>query len=280
MDVLLDAGSLLAAFSWDPQLRGFLIFLTSLVILPGSVYLLLGTNLGARVGFMVALAGLFGWMTVMGIVWSVFGIGLKGEAPHWVPLEVVTGQLKEQSTVDALDDFPTQAAAFADPGRGEWRELHPGDKVLADAQAAADAVLAASASSGGGHGEASGPEIDRKRLPSPFKKATDYVPVGGFEKGGDNELFTIGRHKFFFRHSPHFAIVQVKPAEEQPEGSTAAAEADESEPTTSVVMIRNLGNLRQKSAILALVSGLIFAVVCWSLHERDKEIIRARSGKD
>ena len=35
-------------------------------VLCGSVYLLLGTNLGARLGFLVALAGLFGWLTLLG----------------------------------------------------------------------------------------------------------------------------------------------------------------------------------------------------------------------
>ena len=39
-----------------------------IVVLCGSVYLLLGTNLGARLGFLVAMAGLFGWLTLLGSV--------------------------------------------------------------------------------------------------------------------------------------------------------------------------------------------------------------------
>ena len=35
-------------------------------------------NLGARVGFLVAVAGLFGWMTIMSIIWTVYGIGFTG----------------------------------------------------------------------------------------------------------------------------------------------------------------------------------------------------------
>ena len=59
---------LLAALAWDPQIRGALIVVTAFVILPGSVYLLLATNTGAKLGFLLAAAGFFGWMAVMGWV--------------------------------------------------------------------------------------------------------------------------------------------------------------------------------------------------------------------
>ena len=42
----------------------------------GSVYLILGTNIGARLGFLVALCGLAGWMALMGGIWWIY-IGLK-----------------------------------------------------------------------------------------------------------------------------------------------------------------------------------------------------------
>jgi hypothetical protein len=55
----------------------------------------------------------------------------------------------------------------------------------------------------------------------------------GYETGGDNELFTIGKHKFYFRHSPHWAVVQVQPAKEV-EGEVIKPEPDPSKPTTTV----------------------------------------------
>ena len=51
------------------------------VILCGSVFLLLATNTGVRLGFLLALTGLFGWMTIMGITWSMYGIGVQGAGP-------------------------------------------------------------------------------------------------------------------------------------------------------------------------------------------------------
>ena len=57
---------LIAGIAWDPQLRGILAVLVGVVVLMGSVYLLLGTNLGTRLGFLVAVTALFGWLHAHG----------------------------------------------------------------------------------------------------------------------------------------------------------------------------------------------------------------------
>ena len=80
----------LAGIAWDPQLRGFLAVAVGVIVLPGSVYLLLSTNIGARLGFLLAASAVFGWLTIMGGVWWTYGtIGMLGEAPHWEVIEVV-----------------------------------------------------------------------------------------------------------------------------------------------------------------------------------------------
>ena len=63
--------SFLLSVSWQPELRGISVVIIGTVVLMGSTYLLLGTNLGARLGFMVAMAGLSGWMMSMGIIWAL-----------------------------------------------------------------------------------------------------------------------------------------------------------------------------------------------------------------
>ena len=54
----------LAGIAWDPQIRGILSVLVGVVVLMGSVYLLLATNVASRLGFLLALAAIFGWMTI------------------------------------------------------------------------------------------------------------------------------------------------------------------------------------------------------------------------
>ena len=79
--------STLLAISWEPEIRGVIVVLIGVVTLMGSVYLILGTNVGARLGLLIALAGLFGWMATMGAIWWTYGIGLKGREPTWLPAE-------------------------------------------------------------------------------------------------------------------------------------------------------------------------------------------------
>jgi hypothetical protein len=254
---------LLAALQWDPHIRGAVIVLTAILILPGSVYLLLATNTGARLGFLLAVAGLSGWMFLMSIVWMVFGIGLKGRPNSWVTQEIITGNVS-QSTVEPMAEFPEG-----------WTELKAGDKGLADIQAATDQALAPSEIvAHSAHGTASTPK--EPEFPPPFKLTTDYVFQRGYEVGGDNELFTIGKHKFYFRHSPHYAVATVQPTiKPTPEG--AKPQLDTSKPPVTVVMLRDLGSKRVPPFVMALASGTIFLVTCYALHQRDKEIMRQRA---
>ena len=90
--------SSLLAISWEPELRGVLTVIIAVVVFCGSIYLILATNLGARLGFLVAFTGLAGWMMLMGIIWMIYGIGLKGPEPSW---EAVPGRTVLQDT-DAL----------------------------------------------------------------------------------------------------------------------------------------------------------------------------------
>lgn len=251
---------LLAALTWDPQIRGAAIVLAGIVMLPGSVYLLLATNMGAKLGFVLALTGLAGWMTVMGAVWMVFGIGLKGPSPEWKVQEAFEGPVS-QSLLPVVDGFPSG-----------WTELVVGDAELADAQAKADELLAPSAAPVGAHGaaEAKEPSAAEERFDSPFSSTSDYVLLHGYKHGGENYFFSL-------RHRPHYVMIQVKPAlfEESPAGFKA--QPDLTAETTTVVMIRDLGHLRLPPFLVMFTSGIIFGVCCWNLHARDKEIMKAKA---
>lgn len=279
--------TLVAALSWDPQIRGALIVLTSFVILPGSVYLLLATNTGAKLGFLLAAAGLTGWMAVMGWIWVVYGIGIKGAAPAWHPEEVVTGEIAREATLEATEGFPAK-----------WRTLPQGDPVLGDATAAADAVLAPSEGGDAAHG--GGEEANS--IDPVFEGLDDYVLVGGYAKGGENfwipggglsspsEVGNPGKNPFAKLvnrlqrgpfHAPHYAVIQVRPVIEQAPATGGAAPPrpvpDLTKPVTSVVMVRDLGSLRFPSLMVAISMSIVFALVANALHRRDKQVMAARA---
>ncbi len=80
---MLSAIEIIAGLGWDPEIRGLLTVALASAVLGGSVWLLLVTNTGTRLGSLIALAGFWGWMFVMGIFWWIYGIGWTGNSPTW-----------------------------------------------------------------------------------------------------------------------------------------------------------------------------------------------------
>ena len=267
--------NLLGGLAWDPQIRGFLIFVAVFVMLPGTIYLLLATNVGARMGFLLAVAGISGWLFVLGVTWAFYGQGIKGREPSWKVQEVVhsTTAAKtnlSEGTLKTLGDFPAK-----------WKTLKEGDKVLGDAQSAADNFITKSGRKPKmGH---EGPIIKEPtpaqlRFPAEFSESANYKVLGGFEKGGDNELFTFNKHKFFFRHSPHYVVVQLQAVIEPVlvDGEPPPApKIDPTAPVINVIVLRDLGSIRFPQVMMSIGSLIIFLVTCHSLHRRDLQIMAA-----
>jgi hypothetical protein len=244
-----------AAFeiTWDPGLRGILVVLIGIAVLMGSVYLLLATNLGARVGILVTVAGLSGWLMLMGIVWAIYGIGDKGPVPSWKVEEMVV-------TTSAKDLDSARLVAAHD--LGSWSELAADDPRRGEAQAAASAALVAPGSAGA----------------ALYKLETDFKVVDAYDKGGKKK--NLYNNWVPGPHPAHYSIIQVQAVKvfDVPFGSAPpAAEADPTKPIVSVILIRDLGARRLPSVTLALASAIIFGVTCNVLHRRDKAVAAARA---
>jgi hypothetical protein len=274
----------LAAISWDPQLRGALIVLAALLILPGSVYLLLSTNLGMKVGLLVAIAGLSGWLLLLNVLWLVgpLGngpIGYKGVSSGWDVKEIVTGDLVTHSGLKAIVGTPGRPSTQFPSG---WAPLVQGNPLLASAAPAADTALIPPP-----------PGSTQKRaFPPPFKLTQDYVLVTAYTRGGHNYLFNLFGYKVYWRirhhyiyvkHQPRYVVVRVAPSLPSVTLNGAAATLpapDLSQPPTNVVLLHNVGSLRLPPILLGFGSFIIFALACEQLHHRDRELARRREEGD
>jgi hypothetical protein len=100
--------ALVGFVSWNPEIRNVLSVLIGVAVLMGSVILIVSTNTGPRTGMLVGLACLFGWMMLMGLTWTLYGIGLKGKAPHWKVVEISfdlqEAQQPKAKQLPAIDD--------------------------------------------------------------------------------------------------------------------------------------------------------------------------------
>ena len=50
----------LLAIGWEPELRGLLTVIMGVFVLMGSIYMVMATNMGSRLAFLVTLTGLMG----------------------------------------------------------------------------------------------------------------------------------------------------------------------------------------------------------------------------
>ena len=252
----------LLAINWEPELRGIVIVAISVGVLIGGTYLVVGTNLGARLGFLVVLAGLFGWMATMGAIWWTYGIGLKGREPTWQPAEPVTivreasllnsAEILESpitGTGDVANDAINAAAALQSEG---WLMLEESDPRRGQAVAASDEII----------------QREAEEL-----VAGEYMSFAVYDKGGErwpkiNESLDF----VAFFHKPHFALVEVAPVIPQrtePGRAPAKPVVDETQPHRYVHMVRDLGSKRQPAIFITIGSSIIFLLLCRILHQRD-----------
>lgn len=270
--------SSLLAIGWEPELRGVLTVLIGTVVWMGSVYLLLGTNLGARLGFMVAFAGLAGWMALMGGVWWIYGIGLQGDLAAWqqVPGETViqevdllyqAGVLDEPLGFTAADDPAEASAAVNDALLGQgWVQVESSAPEFGQAEAAATVFL----------------EEEGAFAPGEFRVTNvwevDPPDESAWPKLGPNGEFD----QIAFFHKPYYTLVEVAPLvelREEPGRAPTAPEIDETRQRQYVYMIRDLGSLREPAAYITIGSTIVFLAMCWLLHRRDKIVAMNLSKK-
>jgi hypothetical protein len=262
----------LLAIGWQPELRGILITIIALTTFCGSCYFLLSTNLGARLGFLVAFAALAGWMFLMGATWWSYGKGLLGPDASWAPISGRTvlqtpnalndsGALSDPVTVPPSAD-PTTAATLVDQQfvTDGWKKLESSVPSYQQAGAAASVLLEESGALANG----------------------EFQVVNVFDKGGQRspQLFDGELDFLAFFHKPHYSVVEVAPLVKQrdePGRAPAKAEIDTTRPHQYVYMIRDLGAKRKPAGFITVGSLAVFLMLCYLLHTRDRRVLVNRS---
>ena len=356
---------------WDPHVRGFLAVFAGFCVWMGSIWIIVSSNNGVRLGTLLSLAGLFAWLTIMGSIWWLYGIGWAGDTPMWEEVEIVEGTDAEgHLTFAALDEanllrtesLPSAheaVVAAAEAAEGEfgadWRTMGSAglsnDAVerlveiqIADAEfgvvvaerltpdqveglslAEIDALVAAeqsrneattwselaavvpglidqdNATLGGWTllstaeaGEAQASAIAMLLESDDFSfadqsqfKLLDAYTIGGKDGLPDDpnvldRVWTRIRQTAQITHPTRYGVIQVQQVAEEsltnlPGTAPQIPVVDEDEPIVSVVMVRNLGNLRQVPAFFTIGSLLIFLSLCYMLHERDKLVMARRA---
>lgn len=297
---------LLASLTWDPGIRGILDVAIAVAILCGTPLILLMTNVGSRLAFHLTMTALFGWLTIMFLFWAIYGLGYLGPAPSWQvkelssePSMAVADQLH---TVPQPADLPKSPeeyletnSAVAEAMSGRTALPTMGDVVAADPTVAKQLQPRLNGwsivpSSEGTYGDASavaGSYLQENGYATlTFDSSSSYLVGAVFERGGkpepsDDSMFqrVVNRIQttamWFIADNPtHYAVVQIQPTVAQtalPGQPPPAPVADPNQPVINVLMVRDLGAVRQPSFALGILSLISFGILAYSLHRRDKE---------
>lgn len=239
---------------WYPTILGVLVVVFAVTLFCGSAYLLLATNVGARLGFLIAIAGLSGFMVVLSFLWITTASPLntlRGRLPGWQVQEVVP--TTTDSEFDAVRDIETTGL-----------ELSPTE--AANIKAFVDEALVTQQATGGEELPEGANEFAQ------FQEATDFLVVATYEIGGSdpNPL------RLQFRHDTRYSAVEICPVLDQSAEAVfglapPTPECDPAEPTEFVILRYDYGSLRVPPIVAFISSLLCFGLSLLALHwwERD-----------
>jgi len=246
---------------WDPTILGVLVTIAAVALFIGSIYAILGTNLGARLGFLVTFTGLCGFMVVLSILWITTASPLntlRGQIPTWEVLEIVPSPSDApQETVQTIE----QDGEEADLTQSAEVKAVVDEALVINQETPTDPV-----------------EADENEF-AEFQEVTDFMTTDTLVVGGSdpNPL------KFEFTHVPQYAAVQyceVVDVELDPGEAPPEPECDpDSENQGWVILERNLGSLRLPPMMALFIFSILFGLGLLALHWREKDEMEAANAK-
>jgi hypothetical protein len=114
------------------NIEGALVVVTSIILFPGSVFLLLSAIFGVRMGYLVAATGFFAFFIILAALWS-FGapgtlpfLGPKGDLPAWKPL--AAAEDLTSPTFPVIDEYP--GGPWQPPGKRTTGQVEPATTAI------------------------------------------------------------------------------------------------------------------------------------------------------
>ncbi len=253
---------------WYPTIVGVLVVIAAVSLFMGTIYLLLATNLGARLGFLIAAAALSGFMVLLSCLWITTASPLntlRGRVPSWKAVEVIKGGDLSKSKIPQVRDLD---------GSNQLKD--PAEE--ANVKAALDQVVVVPA--GGQSSELTG-STSRFQI---YNSTTDYLTPSYYETGGGN-IFSESDFKVTGQfplvhislHKPKFAVVNVCPVDAGaiivPYGDTPPTpKCDTSKPIDSIVFEYDLGSVKVPPFVAFFGATILFILSLLGLHWRERDL--------
>jgi hypothetical protein len=236
---------------WYPTILGVLVVIAAVVLFIGSIYLLLGTNLGARLGFLVTFTCLMGFLLVLSILWTTTAS----------PLESPKGRVASWSVIE---NVPNVSKAKTDAVRNIAKKENKASTIDAsNVLAAVDAALI---------NKVSTPTVKYTANDNRFAKfddVTQFMVLQTWTIGGSSPQFWKGQ----INHATKYAVIQYCATAPQtqtfglPPLPPQCANSDRG----YIVAKYDYGTLRLPPFFVIVITGLLFGLGLLLLHWREKD---------
>ncbi len=252
------ASELVERSMWYPTILGFLVVIFAVALFCGSIWLLLGTNLGARLGFLISFTAVTGFGVVLTLLWLTTASPLntiKGRIPEWRVIEVAESPADAKTVeIHNIEGDGTQV----------------GKAKQADVKAAVDAALITQEEV-----IAEGPLPEDANKFARFADVNEYTITNTYEIGGSNP----NPLNFELKHEPLFAVAEFCAVEDlgqpfyvpPPLEPNCADTSDENAETGFMVLERDLGSIRVPPLVAFGSTTLLFILGLCLLHWRERD---------
>ncbi len=245
---------------WYPTILGVLVVVAAVVLFIGSIYLLLGTNLGARLGFLVTFTCLMGFLLVLSVLWLTTAS----------PLESPKGRVASWSVVENINDV---SKAKTDAVHNIVSKQNKASSTDAsNVLAAVDAALITKVST---------PTVTYTPQDNRFAKfddVTQFMVLQTWTVGGSNPQFWKGE----FNHTPKYAVIQYCATKDQTQtfGLPPLPPECKNDTRGYIVAKYDFGTLRLPPFFVILITGLLFGLGLLLLHWREKDEMAAAAAAE
>ncbi len=254
---------------WYPTILGVLVVISAVALFMGTPYILLATNLGSRLGFMVTAAGLSGFMVLLSLLWLTNPSPvntLKGRLPHWTAVEALDNGDVARSKIPAVQRI-NEEGSDADAA------------AITNLKAAVDTNLIRTKS---GVGEVEAGAGSNFAI---YEDATEYIVqknqlTGGGKIFSQFDVSTGGGFPWIHvsLHKPLYGVItlcETDPAlsaTEVPFGEPPPKPACADSKRQVLVLERDLGSLRVPPFVTLIASSILFILSLLTMHWRERDL--------
>jgi hypothetical protein len=263
---------------WYPTILGVLVVVAAVGLFVGTPILLLATNMGTRLGFLVGVACLSGLMVLISLLWLTNPSPvntLKGRIPAWVAVESIPNGDLAKSKIAAVRDINNGGRAASEAEVTNLKAAVDSNLILTKNEQTGEILS-------GAEGKF-----------AVYTVATDYLVQKNQITGGGKGIFSGGINRFSVDfggswpwvhvslHQPLYAVVTTCKVDtalaptEVPFGAKPPVPKCGDDSRQLLVLRRDLGSLRVPPLVAFLAFSLLFGLTLLALHWRERDLQEA-----